>query len=315
MADVLVIGAGVVGLTCALRLTQAGAAVRVVARELPPRTTSNVAGALWYPYAVGPKERVDAWARSSYDEFRALSSDPATGVMVRRGIELFREPAEPPALTRGLPGFREARRDELRAGFRCGWIFEAPVIETSIYLAWLQRELDSRGVAVAIAEMASLEQALALAPSVIDCAGLGARELARDPGVHAIRGQILRVERCGVEEFALDDYGPEGITYVIPRSRDCVLGGTAEDGREDVTPDPAQSAAILRRAIALEPRLANARILSVDVGLRPARPTVRLEVEPRDGAKRVVHCYGHGGAGVTLSWGCADEVVELLQRG
>ncbi|WP_435742097.1 DNA polymerase Y family protein, partial [Nocardioides sp. SYSU DS0663] len=55
------------------------------------------------------------------------------------------------------------------------------------------------------------------------------------------------------------------------------------------------------------PPPAPARVLRTKVGLRPARPSVRLE---RQG--RVVHCYGHGGAGVTLSWGCAEEVVTIL---
>jgi D-amino-acid oxidase len=54
------------------------------------------------------------------------------------------------------------------------------------------------------------------------------------------------------------------------------------------------------------PELRDARVLRHKVGLRPARPAVRLE---RDGD--VVHCYGHGGAGVTLSWGCAEDVAAL----
>ncbi|HET7458205.1 MAG TPA: hypothetical protein VFJ74_11185, partial [Gemmatimonadaceae bacterium] len=55
------------------------------------------------------------------------------------------------------------------------------------------------------------------------------------------------------------------------------------------------------------------RVVGDAVGLRPARPAVRLEAEPREGGT-VVHCYGHGGAGVTLAWGCADEVVGLVAR-
>jgi D-amino-acid oxidase len=68
---------------------------------------------------------------------------------------------------------------------------------------------------------------------------------------------------------------------------------------------------ILERAVELVPELAGAAVLGHKVGLRPARPEVRLEVEQRDDT-RVVHCYGHGGAGVTLSWGCADEVARLV---
>jgi D-amino-acid oxidase len=92
----------------------------------------------------------------------------------------------------------------------------------------------------------------------------------------------------------------------VPRSRDVVLGGTADQGEWSRTPDAATAEAILRQATVVEPRLAGARILRHKVGLRPGRPSVRLE---REGD--VIHCYGHGGCGVTVSWGCADDVLEL----
>ena len=129
--------------------------------------------------------------------------------------------------------------------------------------------------------------------------------------LRAIRGQLVRVERGAVERFTLDDYDPRGVTYVIPRSQDCILGGSADDGREELIPSEATTTAILERCAALEPRLAQARVLSVSVGLRPARSAVRLEREsPRPGST-LIHNYGHGGAGVTLSWGCAHEVAML----
>ena len=70
---------------------------------------------------------------------------------------------------------------------------------------------------------------------------------------------------------------------------------------------------ILRDCAAIEPRLTGARVLAHRVGLRPARPTVRLEAEPAapGGGPPIVHNYGHGGAGVSLSWGCAREAAAL----
>ena len=88
--------------------------------------------------------------------------------------------------------------------------------------------------------------------------------------------------------------------------------GTDDEGEWDRRPDPDVAKQILERATELVPELARARVLGHRVGLRPARPTVRLE-EERRGTTRVVHCYGHGGAGVTLSWGCADEVAALVR--
>jgi D-amino-acid oxidase len=121
---------------------------------------------------------------------------------------------------------------------------------------------------------------------------------------------VLVVEQFGLSEWWLAEEGPdgEGPTYVVPRTDDVVLGGTDDDGDWSRTPSPEVADDILRRAIALVPDVAKARVLRHKVGLRPARPEVRLE---RVGD--VIHCYGHGGAGVTLSWGCADEVLGLAE--
>jgi D-amino-acid oxidase len=118
-----------------------------------------------------------------------------------------------------------------------------------------------------------------------------------------VRGQVVYVEQVGLDHWWLDEAGP---TYVVPRSRDIVVGGTDDEGEWSRTPEPATAAEILSRATRLVPELDGARVLRHKVGLRPVRPAVRVER-----VDRVVHCYGHGGAGVTLSWGTADEVAAL----
>jgi D-amino-acid oxidase len=142
---------------------------------------------------------------------------------------------------------------------------------------------------------------------------LGARGLAGDDSVAPIRGQILRVRNPGLGRFWLDEENPAGLTYVVPRSKDCVLGGTAEEGAWDTRPDP-EAAGILRRCAALEPLLEDAEVLEHGVGLRPGRPEVRLELEGLADGTPLVHNYGHGGSGVTLSWGCAEEAAGLARR-
>lgn len=122
---------------------------------------------------------------------------------------------------------------------------------------------------------------------------------------------MVRLTNPGLTDWVLDEEDPAGLSYVIPRIDDVVCGGTAEDGVDTGVPDPAVGAAILRRARALDPELTTAPVLSRAVGFRPTRPEVRLERKDRDG-RPVVHCYGHGGAGVTLSWGCAEDVAPLL---
>jgi D-amino-acid oxidase len=307
-----VIGSGVSGLTSALCLADAGFEVEIWARDLPPSTTSNVAAAIWYPYKAGPADKVERWARESYARFRELARDPQSGVWMRAGIELLPEANALPLWRTTLDGFRAARGDELPQDCGSGFVFSAPVVEMPVYLEFLKRSFVARGGVIHRRTVTSLSDALEDAPLVVDCAGLGARELVPDLELHAIRGQVVRVERRGIERFLLDDYGPNGLTYVIPRSSDCVLGSTAEYDREDTTPDEATTRAIVERCTVRVPELEGAHILSTAVGLRPGRSSVRVELEQQRAGQLLVHNYGHGGAGVTLSWGCASDVLALV---
>ncbi len=115
----------------------------------------------------------------------------------------------------------------------------------------------------------------------------------------------------GAARSLVDDEGHNQLAHIFPRSRDIVLGGTAQPNAWDLSPQDADRAEILGKAALLDPLFNEVEILSEAVGLRPARPTVRLELE-KTGDQTVVHNYGHGGAGFTLSWGCAEEVVDLV---
>jgi len=232
-----------------------------------------------------------------------LAATPGSGVRMRWGTELVAPGAEDPWWRPAVPSF--ARTPD-------GYRFAAPVADMSVHLPWLVARLEALGGSLAIATLGSLDEALALAPVVVNCAGLGARELAGDETLLAVRGQILLVAQTGVEEWLLDQSDPERLLYVVPRERDVVLGGTAQDGDEDVAVDPATAAAIRARCEAAVPALRGARVLREAVGLRPARPAVRLDTEARAGGA-IVHCYGHGGAGVTLAWGCAEEVTAQVR--
>jgi D-amino-acid oxidase len=302
---VLVVGAGVTGLTVGVRLAEAGYDVNLLARELPLETTSAAAAALWYPYRARPFDRVLGWSEHTLAVFNRLAEDePDSGVQLREGTELLRERAEDPWWAAAVPGLR--RLDHVPAPFRDGWSFVSPVIEMPVYLPWLQTRLEAAGGTVTRMALAGLPNQAEL---VVNCSGLGSRGLVGDTSMVPIRGQVVRLEQVGVERWLLDG---AGLTYVIPRSRDIVVGGTDVEGQWDRKPDPEVARQILGRATALVPELSQARVLGHKVGLRPARDVVRLEVERLSTGGRVIHCYGHGGAGVTLSWGCANEVLELV---
>jgi len=303
MARVIVVGAGVIGLSCAVRLLERGHRVDVLARELPLETTSVVAAALWYPFRAYPQDKVAAWSEVGYRELAKLAGVAGSGVRMMVGSELLRVKAADPWWAGAVPGL--TRVDTPPEPYVDGWAFTAPVVDMPVYLRWLAervRELDGTITRLAMAQLPDG------ADVVVDASGLGARLLADDRSVTPVRGQVLYVEQVGLDQWWLDG---SGLTYVVPRAHEIVVGGTEEEGVWNLSPDPAVAARILQRATALVPALAGARVLRQKVGLRPGRPAVRLE-EQRVGSTRVVHCYGHGGAGVTLSWGCAADVAALV---
>jgi D-amino-acid oxidase len=299
---VIVVGAGVVGLSCAVRLLEAGHRVDVLARELPLETTSAVAAAFWYPYLALPVERVTAWSAATFDELSRLAADPTTGVVMRDGTELLTERSADPWWVSAVPALT---RVTAPTGYAEAWSFVAPVVEMPVYLSWLSDRVVALGGTITRMALGALP---AFAGVVVNASGLGARLLAHDGSMTPVRGQVVLLEQVGLDRWWLDEGGP---TYVIPRSRDIVVGGTDDAGDWDKTPDPATTRRIVDDATRLVPELAEARVLGVRVGLRPVRPAVRLEAEEVD-RTTVVHCYGHGGAGITLSWGCADDVVALV---
>ena len=308
--EAIVVGCGVSGLSCALRLLEAGFKVRILTRERTPHTTSDVAAAVWYPFRCGPPDRALLWSRRTYRALRELAREPASGVAMVEGIDLHEvDSGGDPWWREAVGSFRKAEPKELAAGHVSGHVFTAPVIAMPVYLMWLEGKVTALGGTIETRSVAQLEALLLEASLVVNCTGLAARELTKDDDLHPIRGQVVRVEPGSCHRFIQAGGVRLPLAYVIPRSDCTVLGGTAEEGVWDLDVDPATSDSILARCRALAPELARANVLSQAVGLRPGRSEVRLETERRRGGI-IIHNYGHGGGGVTLSWGCADEVTR-----
>ncbi|MEY9850233.1 D-amino-acid oxidase [Streptacidiphilus sp. BW17] len=310
--QVTVVGAGVIGLTTAVVLAESGLATTVVAAEIPGRT-SLAAGAMWGPYLVEPKDKVERWSQRSLETFTELAKDPGTGVRITSGIEASRHEDEAPDWARTLPGFRACKTDELPSGFISGFSYAVPLIDMPVYLDYLLGRAAGAGVTIETRHLTTLA-ALELGPLVVNCTGLGAARLANDAELKPIRGQHVVVSNPGITEFFSEDTGPsEDLLCIYPHGETVVLGGTAITDRGDVTPDEDAAAAILRRCQAIDSRLGDAQVLEHRIGTRPTRPSVRVERE-QQGNRVILHNYGHGGAGVTLSWGCADEIAALAAQ-
>lgn len=283
--------------------------MHVIAEEVPG-VTSLAAGAMWGPYLVEPKDKVDQWGQRSLEIFRELAEDPSTGVRLTSGIEASRTAEAPPDWATTLPDFRPCELAELPTGFSAGYRFTVPLIDMPTYFDYLLRRLDAAGGTVERRRLAALADA-GPAPVIVNCAGLGAKDLVPDPDPSAASTSLS--PNPGLTEFFSEDTGfSRDLLCFYPHGDTVVLGGTAIDGEGDLGPDDTVAANIRARCTEVEPRLAAVRVLEHRIGVRPTRSMVRVEVEQSEDATVVLHNYGHGGAGVTLSWGCAEETASLL---
>lgn len=309
---ITVVGGGVSGLTCGVRLLEQGARVSLITRETIGRTTSAVAGAVWFPYRVRPNERTGPWGAYGYERFERMAADDALPVTMVELTILYGEPlSEEPWWIDSVPGHsaRATAAHELPDGYAAGRTARVPCIQAPTYLDWLARRFADLGGVVEVRELATLDDAGG--EVVVNCAGVGACGLADDQDLRPVRGQVAYVRTRVPLRFMVDETGPNALAYVLPRPDVVVLGGTAEEGDGEMQPRPETTRSILERTLRLQPQLAGAEYIGSAVGLRPARSEVRLERAALLDGRPLVHNYGHGGSGFTLSWGCADEVAKL----
>jgi len=322
-SEAVVVGAGVIGMSVALALAEECGRferVRVVAERFAEErgTTSSVTAAFWYPFLTrtDPPERADEWAVASFEWFRAMMrEDEACGVEMRRCKEFLREPRRPAAWSSSVDYYSPLVAGEYDETRHCGgYAFDVPVIAMPKFLPWLKRRCETRGVSFERRRLTSVSE-LRGAELVVDCAGLGARELFGDEEIKPIRAQVVYLDQdCG--EGLFDD-DPEALAYLIPRRGEfgTVLGGTAQVNDFNLDPDPADERDIVAKCSKLWPQLDPSRIIGTNVGLRPSRSVVRceLDADASDAENfNLIHCVGHGGAGVTLCRGSALEVVDIV---
>jgi D-amino-acid oxidase len=313
-SDVIVIGAGVNGLTTAICLAEASVPVRICTADPPQQTTSAVAGALWGPHLVGMDDRVGPWGTQTRSQLTELAADPAACVRMAAGIGASRL-ADPPSPDWAVNADEPCQPEQIPAGYRSGWRLRAPVVWMPGYLDYLLARFRRAGGEMSVAAFGTLAEVCSSSQAavIVNCTGTGAASFVPDGQVTAVSGQIVVVTNPGISDFFVGTGdNPADLTYLFPHEAHVVLGGTEQPGNWNREPDPAVAAGILAACTKIEPRLTEASVLWHRVGLRPARPAVRLEAEqPAPGGPWVVHNYGHGGAGVTLSWGCAREAADL----
>jgi D-amino-acid oxidase len=309
---VAIVGAGVSGLTCGVLFAEREYRTAIFAEETAQRTTSAAAAAAWFPYDAEPADAVIAWALETYKLLVDLARERGTGVSI---IELrqFSRTGEIQIPQWAIRlGARQINRGEVLPAFTHGFMMNVPLMDTTIYLDYLaKRFLAAGGEINGNVRFEKLEDVSPAFDLVINCAGIGARELVQDIDLEPHRGQIAIVQKIDNLSCAIVCDDPP-LMYAIPRTNDCVFGGT-NDISDNLDADPTATARILDECSRVL-KVDNPTVLAERVGLRPFRKSgVCLERGRLRDGRAVIHNYGHGGSGFTLSWGCADNVFRIAR--
>lgn len=338
MSDhVVVVGAGFLGLTCAVRLLESGRTVTLVADKFHG-ITSKTAPSAFRPGLMGdiPAERLVQWGRISReifeDLFKKVGGD--AGISKITTIEPFRKDlyeqvggAE--VLAQVCPDFRPATAKEL-ADVDCGngWagaVYTNFTIEGSKFLPYLLDRILALGGTIVEAtvqgtapseEWCSAAACAAGQPEsriIVNCCGLrgGSDSVGLRGTLVLVKAPWLRKAICNY-----DSEDRQKPTWIVPRQTHVMLGTSKFPGdKTSMAPNEEEDTAkeIIERCAQFDSRLRDAPIISTVTCVRPNRPGGPRVDCVQVGAYHCVNNYGHSTVGATYSWGCASHVVELVR--
>lgn len=308
--NIAIVGAGISGMSVAYLLMGQEHQITIYAKAFSPDITSNKAAAFWFPYHIRNDNRGIQWCTTSYDYYKKFSLLSETGISIQKLKKVLRTGVveEEPIWIDFMPNgsYKTLPKSELPEGVSKIYEVVVPLIETQSFLPWLQQQLQQHKVKFIHQEITNLEVLADKYDILINCSGLGARQLCNDNKVIPVRGQVALLSPGAFSGVYLDNEVP---LYVVPRKDAIIIGGTYEENVETETTEPAAISTILDNAYAALPVLRNQNVIGSWAGLRPFRNEVRVE---REKDKNIIHNYGHGGSGFTLAFGCAESVCKLL---
>ena len=328
---IAIVGAGVSGLSvgvCLAETLEGLVDITIFAQELHPSASvaSYGAGAIFTPggtYTGGVNlafERASKqWSKDTFDwlvKIHESGNGEVAGVKQFPALRGFTNANVASDYKELLVDFKmlsptECRDHSLPSRLNTVWSFKTFVVDVTKYLPWLLQKFRKSGgllVQQKVHRLGDLDYDI-----VINCCGLGAKELANDPSVYPVRGHMVAVWAPWIKHIRqIRELDLSHVAYVFPRGNEVILGGTAEPNVWSTEPDPHIVDSVYHKCLELCPQLKGARILRSWACLRPVRDTVRVEIDEGIVSPVVIHNYGHGGQGYQLSWGCAKEVVKFV---
>lgn len=339
---IIVIGAGVIGLSCATVLQSQcpQAAITIVATEFPDtKVPSSDYASAWagahyrpIPQSTGQLRDEAQLAFRTAEVMRSIARDsPDAGVATMQGVEYLENPGvDVSGLRTGDvyagPGdsFRILEQSELPPGVEWGCDYQTYAVNVHIYCQWLLDGFVARGGKILQYRLSEASEAFDLLQknggppvrTVVNCSG---RNFDRDPKMTIIRGQTVLVRQQYHKTITRQNRDGSWI-FLIPRPRQggTIVGGTKEIGDFHEHARPETRSKLLQMCVEAFPDFVGSveefEVTKDNVGRRPWRDGgVRTEIESFGQGRRVVHGYGAGGRGYELSWGVAERVAQLME--
>ena len=339
---VVVLGAGVIGTTAAVHMLEKSPEildVTLMAEQFSPNILSDKSGMIFFPdpraspddghspacHYQESEEHFKRWLRTSFEAFQSLLVSPDNaeiGISLLQGYALWNRSYPDPWWKDLVYGFRHVGLDSAEAKTfnvppDCAeiWSYKTFTMNTTLFLQWLLKKAKKLGCKIVQRRVSDFSELASNYDVVVNATGLGSyKELARDPLLYPVKGQAVLVSAPWIKNW-LACYAPDGVhTVIIPRGSEIFLGGTGESGNWNEEEEDEVAGSILKRCRAMVPSLGGAKVVGGWAGLRPGRDRVRLEACKDPSGLPVIHCYGHRGKGVMLSWGCAADILDLVKR-
>ena len=309
---IAVVGAGISGLSTAFMLSgDRSREITIFAADFSPNLTSNRAAAFWFPYHIRNDRRGIEWCQTSYHYYKMLAEEPASGINMKTLVTVVRKGVkeEDSVWLEFMPegSVISKERSLLNSAYAKEYRISVPLIETQLFLPFLQQKLTGSGVRFVPRKVEKLQDLTTHFDVVINCTALGSRLLCGDRELIPVRGQVVLMEPGEPDEIFLDNEKP---LYVVPRRDATLIGGTYEEGVETAETETRALNVITAHFYETFPQYRGRAVIGSWAGLRPFRKEVRVE---RESGTLILHNYGHGGSGFTLAFGCAAEIKKLVE--
>src|SRR4051794_35472265 len=179
--NIAIIGAGISGMSTAFLLTKKNYNITIYAKAFSPNTTSNRAAAFWFPYHIRNDRRGIRWCQTSYEHYQKLAEQKDTGISMQQLVKVLRKGVEEEEqiwidfMPEGA--CRIMDKNELSENIAKGYEVKVPLIETQIFLPFLQERLSEKDVKFVEKEIKDFSELTGESDIVINCSALGSRKL------------------------------------------------------------------------------------------------------------------------------------------